>query len=206
MNSEQSTAYFVGIDVCKAELELAIRPSGESMTEPNSPAGIRTLLTRPTRLGPQLVVVEATGGLKRQELSALSAAAIPVAVVNPRQIRDFAKATGQLAKTDRIDCGILAHFAEAIRAEPRHQPDEAGRLREALQTRRRQGRDAGDREQPPSERAEALKDEIDEQIAHLRGLIKKVEQRLRALIVADPELAAVEKVLRSATRGRFVSY
>ena len=114
---------FVGIDVSKAALDVALRPGGESWRCANDEAGIAAeLVGRLRSLVPRLIVLEATGGLERLAVAALALAGLPVAVVNPRQVRDFAKATGQLAKTDALDAAVLAHFAEAIRPEPRPLP------------------------------------------------------------------------------------
>jgi transposase len=129
---------FVGIDVAKARLDIAVRPTGERWTVTNDEAGITTLVTRLQRTAPALIVLEATGGYQRAVVAALAAAGLPLAVVNPRQARDFAKATGQLAKTDALDARALAHFAEAVRPPPRPLPDaQADELR-ALLARRRQ--------------------------------------------------------------------
>jgi transposase len=109
---------FVGIDVAKAELVIVIRPSGEHWTIANDVAGIHTLLQRVRGHSPTLIVLEATGGYERAAVAALAAAQLPVVVANPRQVRDFARATGQLAKTDRIDADILASSPSAC-ARPR---------------------------------------------------------------------------------------
>src|SRR5919108_884132 len=104
---------YVGIDVCKAHLDVAVRPSGAQWQCANAAAGISALVTRLTALAPTLVVLEATGGLEVPLTAALAAAGVPVAVVNPRQVRDFAKGTGKLAKTDALDARVLAPFAQA---------------------------------------------------------------------------------------------
>lgn len=129
---------FVGIDVCKAQLDVAIRPSARILSVPNDKAGIKTLVNHLEKLRPTLVVVESTGGLERQVMFALVGAEISVVMANPRQVRDFAKSTGQLAKTDRIDAAVLAHYAEAIRPQPRPLPDELTLELRALTVRRRQ--------------------------------------------------------------------
>ena len=128
---------FVGIDVSKAQLDLALRPEGR-FAAPNTEAGMAQVLTRLRALSPTLVVMEATGGLELPLTGALAAAGMPVVVVNPRQVRDFAKATGKLAKTDVLDAQVLAQFAEVIRPEPRPLPDEQTQMLAALLTRRRQ--------------------------------------------------------------------
>src|SRR5262245_24477200 len=132
-----ATPCFVGIDVAKAQLDLALRPTGERWTVVNDDAGIAALVERLQALPPTLIVLEATGGYQRAVVAALAAAGLPVAVVNPRQARDFAKATGQLAKTDALDARALAHFAEAVRPAPRPLPDaQADELRALLARRR----------------------------------------------------------------------
>ena len=105
---------FVGIDVAKAQLDIALRPTGECWLVTNDEPGIATLVTRLQEIAPQLIGLEATGGYQRAVVAALAAAALPIVVVNPRQVRDFAKATGQLAKTDVLDARAIAHFAEAV--------------------------------------------------------------------------------------------
>ena len=133
-----NASLFVGIDVAKASLDLAVRPLGERWTVKNEAAGIAEVVTRLQGLRPELVVLEATGGLELPLAAALAGAQLRVVVINPRQVRDFAKATGKLAKTDRIDAGVLAHFGEAIRPEPRPVPDEVAQGLCTLVGRRRQ--------------------------------------------------------------------
>ncbi|HEY7065627.1 MAG TPA: IS110 family transposase [Chloroflexota bacterium] len=134
----ESAAIFVGIDVAQARLDIAVRPTGEQWTSPHDEAGMAALVTRLQELGPTLVVLEATGGRELALAGALAAAQVPTAIVNPRQVRDFAKAVGQLAKTDALDAQVLARFAEAIRPEPRALPDAQAQELAALLTRRRQ--------------------------------------------------------------------
>jgi transposase len=132
------TEIFVGLDVAKAQIDVAVRPSGEQWRVANDEAGIAPLVERLRMLQPTLVVAEATGGFERAAIAALAASGLPVVVANPRQVRDFARATGQLAKTDQLDAGILALFAERVRPAPRPLPDAAAQLLDALLTRRRQ--------------------------------------------------------------------
>jgi transposase len=129
---------FVGLDVAKATLEVAVRPSGECWQLANEESALLPLVTRLQALGSTLVVLEATGGFEHAVVAALAAAAVPVVVANPRQVRDFARATGQLAKTDTIDAQTLALFAERVRPTPRPLPDEAAQALDAVLTRRRQ--------------------------------------------------------------------
>ena len=114
---------FVGIDVAKAHLDVALRPTGERWTVANADASLAALVAQLQAVAPTLIVLEATGGYQRAVVAALAAAGLPVVVANPRQTRDFAKATGQLAKTDALDARALAHFAEAVRPSPRPLPD-----------------------------------------------------------------------------------
>jgi transposase len=132
-----SSQCFVGIDVAKAQLDIALRPLGERWAVTNDDTGITALVRRLQEIGPQLIVLEATGGYQRAVVAALATAGLPVVVVNPRQARDFAKATGQLAKTDALDARALAHFAEAIRPAPRPLPDTQTEELRALLARRR---------------------------------------------------------------------
>lgn len=134
----EATPIFVGIDVSKARLDVAMRPTGERESVANDKAGIKALVKRLAEIQPAWIVLEATGGLERQVTYALVSADLPVVVVNPRQVRDFAKATGQLAKTDTIDAWVLAHFAQAVRPALRPLPDAVTLEFRALIARRRQ--------------------------------------------------------------------
>ena len=120
---------YAGVDVSKARLDVAVRPTGERYSVANDPEGIDKLVGGLEEEGPpKLVVLEATGGFERPAAMALAASGIPVAVVNPRKARDFSKATGTLAKTDKIDAYVLARFAEALKPEPRALPDQQALL------------------------------------------------------------------------------
>ena len=128
----------VGIDVSKAALDLSLHPSGKSWQAAHSPAGISALAEELNALEPVVVVVEATGGLETSLAMALGAAGLPVTVVNPRQVRDFARATGRLAKTDKLDAQVLAQFGAAVQPPVRPLPDEARLELRALVARRQQ--------------------------------------------------------------------
>jgi transposase len=132
-----SAQVFVGIDVSKAQLDVALRPEGR-LSAPNDDAGHAQILERLRAVAPTLVVLEATGGLEIPITGILAAAGVPVVVVNPRQVRDFAKATGRLAKTDALDAQILAHFAEVLRPTLRPLPDAQTQVLAAILARRRQ--------------------------------------------------------------------
>ena len=113
---------YVGIDVAKARVDVAVRPGGDRREVSNDQAGIAALVAQMQQLNPAALVLEATGGLELPLMAALAAASLPVVVVNPRQVRDFARATGRLAKTDSLDAAVLAHFAEAVRSSPASPP------------------------------------------------------------------------------------
>jgi transposase len=129
---------WVGVDVSKQRLDVAVRPGDESWSQQNSQAGIKTLTRRLKKLSPQRIVLEATGGYEYELALRLSKAGLPVAVVNPRQVRDFARAVGKLAKTDPIDAKILSHFAEAVKPTCRPVKDPKLDKLDQLVTRHRQ--------------------------------------------------------------------
>jgi transposase len=129
---------FVGIDVSKARLDIAVIPSGDANVCPNNEEGISLLVDLMKSLSPTLVVLEATGGLEMASVGALAESGIPVVAVNPRQVRDFAKATGRLAKTDAISAQVIARFGQAIRPQVRPAKDIETQELAALSARRRQ--------------------------------------------------------------------
>jgi transposase len=189
---------FVGIDVAKAQLDIALRPTGERWALTNDDAGIAVLVPRLQAIAPQLIVLEATGSYQRAVVAALAAAGLPVAVVNPRQARDFAKATGQLAKTDALDARALAHFAEAVRPMPRPLPDtQADELR-ALLARRRQLVTMRTAEQnrlgsaPPR-----LQPDIQAHITWLNTRLTSLDDDLDTTLRASPVWQEREELLRS---------
>jgi len=135
MDSKDS---YVGIDVAKADLEIALYPTGEHWSANNDHDGIIQVVSRLKELQPSVVVLEATGGFELPLAAALTEAGLAVAIVNPRQVRDFAKATGRLAKTDEIDAHVIAHFAGAVHPTPRPLPDEKAQELSDILGRRRQ--------------------------------------------------------------------
>ena len=142
--------FFVGSDVAKAHRDIALRPTGERWAVPHEDTRLAALVTQRAAAHPTLIVLAATGGFQRAVVAALAAAGRPVVVVNPRQTRDVAKATGQLAKTEALDARALAHFAEAVRPTPRPLPSAQEADLRALFARRRQlVREAHRRGQPP---------------------------------------------------------
>jgi transposase len=138
MEEPMSTEYFVGIDVSKDTLDVCAYPTQDTFRVPNSPDGLGELIKRLKPIEPRLIVFEATGGYETLAVSSLAVAGLPVVVVNPRQIRDFAKSIGRLAKTDVIDAGVIARFASAVRPELRPLKDSPSQELTGLVTRRRQ--------------------------------------------------------------------
>jgi transposase len=178
---------FVGIDVAKAQLDIAVRPSGERWAVPNDATGIGTLVERLQTLHPALIVLEATGGLERAATAALATAGLPVVVVNPRQARDFARATGQLAKTDALDARALAHFADVIRPTPRPLPDAQTQELRALLGRRQplMGMRTAEQNRLAGTSAYLAKD-IEAHIAWLKARIATLDDDLETLLRASP--------------------
>jgi transposase len=190
---------YVGIDVCKARLDVALLPSGESFVVGNDQEGFDELLGRLREPRPALVVLEASGGFERPVAAALAASGIAVAVLHPRQTRDFARATGKLAKTDALDARALARFAEAVRPTPRTLPDaEAGEFRSIL-ARRKQiiQMMTAEKNRLGAPTSEAVGRRIE---AHLRWLEKELSRTDRDLdetLENSPTLKENEALLRS---------
>jgi transposase len=197
-NQQDHQPIFVGIDVAKAHVDSAVRPTGEHWTAPQTEAGIQDLVARVQALAPTLVVLEATGGLERAVTAALAAAGLPVAVVNPRQVRDFAKATGRLAKTDRLDAQVLAHFAEAVRPQPRPLPAEQAQLLSAHLARRRQLVEMLTAEKNRLGTApRPVRQRIQTHIAWLEQELREVEDDLGTTLRASPLWREQDDLLRS---------
>jgi transposase len=189
---------FIGIDVARDSLEVASRPAGEQWPVTNDLAGIATLVPRLRSLRPTLIVLEATGGLELSVLAALGSSGLPVVAVNPRQVRDFAKATGKLAKTDAIDARVLAHFAESVRPAVRPLPDAATQQLGALVTRRRQLVEMLTAEENRRKTAApAIRDDIQEHISWLRKRVKGVDKELSLAVHSSPLWREQEDLLRS---------
>jgi len=190
---------FVGIDVSLAELVVAVRPSGETWTCANDEAGIADLLQRLRPLHPTLIVLEATGGYERAVVGALTTVHLPVVVANPRQVRDFARATGQLAKTDTVDAAILALFAERIRPAPRTLPDAATQALAALVARRRQLLDMLTAERNRlSHAVPVVAKDLRRHIRWLERRLEDVNGDLDKQIQASPVWRAKDDLLQSA--------
>jgi len=191
---------FVGIDVSKAVLDVAVRPAGDAWSVANSPEGIAQLVDRLREIAPKLIVLEASGGLERRAIAALAGARLPVVAVNPRQVRDFAKATGRLAKTDAIDAEVLALFAERIRPEVRPLPDEETQELQALVVRRRQVVDMITAEKnrlsaaPPSKRVRTA---IGKTIKWLQKQLEEIDNDLDGAVRKSPAWREKDDLLNS---------
>jgi len=188
-----------GIDVAKDTLELAEFEASEQGQVTNDSAGIAALLNRLTEAPPQLIVLEATGGYEQEVVWALGTAGLPVVVVNPRQVREFARATGQLAKTDRLDAKVLARFAATVRPDPRPLPDAAALELEAYLTRRRQLRDMLTMEQQRLAlvRPREVRQSLRKHIAYLQRELRSTESDLSQLIKGSPLWREADDLLQS---------
>lgn len=189
---------FVGIDIAKDWLDLGWHPNGQTERIAHSEEAIAGLCEQLRAQRPMLIVLEATGGLETALASALAAAELPVAVVNPRQVRDYAKACGRLAKTDRIDALILAAFAAAIRPPVRPLLDEETRALGDLLARRRQLIEMRVQEKLRLERASAVqRQSLKEHIAWLDERIKRLDSDLTQTLRASPVWRAKGELLKS---------
>jgi transposase len=189
---------FIGIDVSKQRLDVHARPSGESFATDYDDESVAGLIERLATLGPALIVLEATGGLEVRLAAALAAAGLPVAVVNPRRVRAFARAAGRLAKTDRLDAEAIARFAEAVRPPARPLPDEATRHLGALVARRRQLLEMLVAERNRRHAADpALHEGIDAHLRWLEEALAGIERDLDAAVRESAVWRAREALLRS---------
>ena len=190
---------FVGIDVSKDHLDLAIRPGGPATRHPYDETGLAGLVARLSAERPALIVVEATGSLESPLVAALAVAKLPVAVVNPRQVRDFARAIGKLAKTDAIDAEVLARFAEAVRPEVRPVPEEKARELTALLSRRRQVVEirVAERNRLRTAAVTAVRADLEAHLAYLDDQVGRLEGQLDQAIQDSPAWKAKDELLRS---------
>lgn len=190
---------FVGIDVSKSRLDVAVRPTGEVWQFTNDEAGFATLVDRLKPLAPKLVVMEATGGYQAPLAAALTVAEVAVAVVNPRQVRDFGRATGELAKTDAIDAAVIARFAEVLKPEPRNLPDADTLALQGLVMRRRQLVDMIVAETNRFATAvEPVRTDIHEHISWMKRRLKDIDDDLYTSLKKSPLWRVKEQLLRSA--------
>jgi transposase len=180
---EKMTDMIIGIDVSKAQLDVAVIPSNERLAVANDEDGCRELTSILKTLAPKLIVLEATGGLQNLVVGILVSEGLPVVVVNPRQVRDFAKACGKLAKTDPIDARVIARFGEAIKPELRPIKDEEHQVLTALMTRRRQIIDMITAEKNRlGSSHQSVKKDIKETIKWLESRLQDVDDDLSKLI------------------------
>ena len=189
---------YAGIDVAKDRLDLALRPSGTVRTVAYDAAGIGSLVSELQSLEPSAVVLESTGGLELPLAGALAAASLPAVVVNPRQVRDFAKATGRLAKTDVLDAQVIAHFAEAVRPAIRPLPDSETQELRSLNARRTQVVEMLVAEKNRLGRAgQAVRPRIQAHIEWLEQELKDLDRELRDMLRRSPVWREQDDLLRS---------
>jgi transposase len=188
----------IGIDVSKDTLDVGSWPSQKTWQVPNTAEGITELVEQVQKAQPTGVVLEASGGYQQEVVAALAAAGLPVAVVNPRQVRDFARATGKLAKTDRLDALILARYAHAIRPEIRRLPDAQTIELRSVMVRRSQVKEMLTAEKNRLKRAgDAIRPHIKAHIAWLEGQLDDLDRELRERLEASPVWREKEELLRS---------
>src|SRR5690606_5776117 len=193
---------FIGIDISKSQLDVCVRTGAgdRRLAVANDTKGTKSLCTRLRRLKPQRIVLEATGGYEREVLAALQSAGLPVSRVNPRQVRHFGRAIGVLAKTDRLDAGVLARYAEALKPALSVPIGKTLELLRALVTRRRQLRDMRSAEACRREQALTadLRAEIERHMATLSATITKIGKEIQRLLAEHRDLAQRAALLRSA--------
>jgi len=192
-------ATYVGIDVSKDRLDVHVRPNGETFVVSRDGRGLEELVERLGKLAPALVAVEATGGFETVVAAAIAGAGLPLAVVNPAQIRHFAQAVGKRAKTDPLDAAVIAHFAEAVRPAPRALPDEAARLLGELVGRRRQIIDMIVAERQREKRATnvRVRKSLARHITMLEKELREIDADIDTLVRGSPVWRAKEGLLAS---------
>lgn len=190
---------FVGIDMAKEKIDIAVHHSEQRWSFANTEEGIGQTISCLRKLSPDLVVLEATGGMELPLAAALAVAGIPLAVVNPRQVRDFAKATGRLAKTDSIDAGVLAHFACAVQPTPRPLPDLQTQELTAILTRRHQVIEmiTAESNRLRIVRVKAVRERIQAHIRWLKGELTNIDAKLRKTIRQSPVWREKDDLLKS---------
>lgn len=198
---------FIGIDVSKKLLEVGVHQSDYHLRCPNDPKNFPALITELISLRPARIVLEATGGLERAPLQALHAVGLPVVVVNPRQVRDFAKALGLLAKTDRLDARVLAHFAASIQPAIRAVKTQQESELDALMGRRTQLSDmlAQEKNRRGSAATKATRDDIAEHIEWLEDRIKELDEKLKEQLACSALWQQKDKILQSVKGIGFVT-
>ena len=195
---EQEVTY-VGIDVAKAQVDVAIRPTNDRWEIPRDEAGIRKLVSQMKTLEPVMVLLEASGGLELPLVAALAAEAVPVVVVNPRQVRDFARATGKLAKTDALDAAVLAHFAEAVRPPVRPLRDAETQVLNSMAARRHQVMTmlVSEKNRLSAATTVAVRPRIEAHIAWLERELDELDEGLRQTLRQSPVWREKDDLLRT---------
>lgn len=189
----------IGIDVSKDLLEVAVHESDYHFRSPNKVSAFANLIAELVALRPALIVIEATGGLERQVVNALRRVGLPVALVNPRQVREFAKATGQFAKTDRLDARVLAHYGTAVKPPVRPLKSEEQQQLDALRGRRDQlvAILAEEKNRRASAPTEQIREQIAEHIEWLEEKLAELGAQLKALLKTSPPWQLKDQILQS---------
>ena len=197
--SKKKSETFIGIDVSKQQLEVAAHERDYQFRCPNKASAFGELMAELIAWRPALIVLEATGGLEIPVVNALHGAGLPVVVVNPRQVRDFAKALGQLAKTDRLDARVLAHFAAAIKPPLRPIKSKEAQELDALAGRRGQLIEVltDEKNRRASAATDTVRDQIEEHIDWLEKRIAELDQQLKALLQSSACWQAKDQILQS---------
>jgi transposase len=197
---------FIGIDVSQEYLDVAVSGQKRVLRVTSDEAGLQSLLRQLQEKEPELIVMEASGGYERRPAAVLLGGGLPVAVVNPRQARDFARSLGQLAKTDAIDARVLARFAEVLKPAPSRLSEETAEQLRELEQRRRQVVEMIVSERNRLRTAPRTADRIQEHLRWLEDEVKRTEKEIEGLIKSGPGLAAKEAILKSVPGvGRVVS-
>lgn len=198
MKKSNAEPVFVGIDVSKKHLDIAVLSSGERWQTDNTAEGIEKLVKMLSQIEPTLIILEATGGFEMEAVGAIAAKGLPVAVINPRQARDFAKSIGRLAKTDKIDAQMLARFGEAVKPEPYSMPSEAAIELQGVLVRRRQLIEMLVAEKNRMYMAhKVVKPRLKEHIAYLQRELEELDQELKAQLQQSPIWREKDDLLRS---------
>jgi transposase len=195
---KKAMGIFVGIDVSKAWLDVAVHEQSEEFRDSNDSVGIADLVERLKKLGPTLIVLEPTGGFEMLVVAEMTRAGLPVAVVNAKRVRDFARATGQLAKTDKLDAKVLAHFASALRPAVRTLRNEEEEQLTALLTRRRQVVDmlTVEKNRLVTVRAK-MRSDIEAHVDWLSASLKELDKEIEDFVKASPVWKAKDALLQS---------
>jgi len=193
-----STVLYVGIDVSKDKLDVGLWPSSELWSLDNDQQGIKELVKRLIPLKPVLVALEATGGQENLALAALGAAELPVARINPRQVRDFARSLGQLAKTDSLDALVLARFAQAVELEPRPLPDQATQELAGLIARRQQLVEMITAERARRNTSSGpVHKQITQHVTWMEKALKRLDDEIDRAVKSNPAWREMDQLLRS---------